>query len=81
LVALKQTRPATHILEERQKLFSLNGYGKFRLVLALIMPSPAYMRWRYHLKNYWFLPIYYLIRWGGILKDLIFTFKALLTTG
>jgi hypothetical protein len=41
LVALKQIRPATHILEEHQKLLSLNWYGKFRLVTALIIPFLA----------------------------------------
>jgi hypothetical protein len=69
LVALKQVKPATHILEEGLKLRSLNLYGKFRLVLALIAPSPAYMRWRYQLKTSWAIPAYYVIRWWGILKD------------
>ncbi len=73
LVALKQIRPATHILEEQQKLLSLNWYGRFRLVLALIAPSPAYMRWRYQLKSAWVLPAYYLFRWGVILKDAVRT--------
>jgi len=73
LVALKQIRPATHILEERQKLLSLNWYGRFRLVLALAFPSPAYMRWRYQFKNSWLLPAWYLFRWGVILKDVIRT--------
>ncbi len=69
LVGLMQIQPATHILEERQKLLSLNGVGRFRLILALILPAPAYMRWRYQLKSSWMLPAYYLIRWTGILKD------------
>lgn len=69
LVALKQTRPATHILEERLKLLSLNWVGRLRLVWALLLPSPAYMRWRYQFKEVWRLPGYYLLRWGGILKD------------
>ena len=73
LVALKQIRPATHILEEHQKLLSLNWYGKFRLVTALAFPTPAYMRWRYQLKNAWLLPAWYLIRWGGIFKDAVRT--------
>ena len=78
LVALLQNKSATHILEEYQKFLSLNGYGRIRLVLALIAPTPAYMRWRYQIKDSWRLPIYYLIRWGGILKDLFFTIIHLL---
>ncbi|MBI5965733.1 MAG: nucleotidyltransferase family protein [Chloroflexi bacterium] len=69
LIALLRNKPATHILEEQQKLLTLNWYGRFRLMLALIVPAPAYMRWRYQLKTSWVLPAYYLIRWWGILKD------------
>jgi hypothetical protein len=69
LVALKQTHPATHILEEYQKLLSLNWIGRFRLAHALIAPSPAYMRWRYHFKASWLLPAYYVFRWWEILID------------
>ncbi len=73
LVAVLQQRPATHMLEERQKLMALNGYGRFRLMMALIAPSPAYMRWRYQLQTPWSLPAYYLIRWLGIFKDALRT--------
>ena len=73
LVELKQIRPATHILAERQTLLSLNWYGRFRLVAALVFPSPSYMRWRYQLKTSWLLPPYYLFRWWGILKDAVRT--------
>jgi len=78
LVALKQTHPATHILAESQKLLSLNVYGRIRLVLALLIPSPAYMRWRYGLKSSWMLPVYYPFRWWGILKDAVRTVLSLL---
>ncbi len=73
LVELKQIPPATHILEERQKLLSLNTYGRFRLVAALIAPKPAYMLWRYQLKSSWLLPFYYFYRWWVILKDAVLT--------
>ena len=73
LVALLQNKPPTQILAERQKLLSLNWYGRFRLVTALFLPSPAYMRWRYQLKASWLLPAYYFMRWAGILKDALNT--------
>ncbi len=69
LVRRKQARPATRILEEHQKLLSLSRYGRIRLVWALLFPSLIYMRWRYGLKNSWTLPVWYLIRWAGILRD------------
>ena len=77
LIKLLQTQPATHILDERQKLLSLTWYGRIRLVLALIAPSPAYMRWRYQLKNAWALPAYYLYRWWGIFMDAVHTLISL----
>jgi hypothetical protein len=52
---------------------SLNRYGRIRLILALVAPTPAYMRWRYGLKSSWVLPAWYLFRWGGIFKDAVKT--------
>jgi hypothetical protein len=77
LVALMQIHPATHMLEERQKLMALNGYGRLRLALALIAPSPSYMRWRYQLQTSWVLPAYYIFRWWGIFKDVLHTIVSL----
>jgi len=78
LVALKQIQPSTLILGEHQQLLSMNWYGRFRLVLALIFPSPPYMRWRYKYQSIWVLPWYYLVRWAGILRDGIDTILALI---
>jgi hypothetical protein len=69
LVTRKLTRSATHTLEERQKLLELTGYARIRLFLALLVPSPGYMRWRYAIKNSWSMPAWYLVRWWGIIKD------------
>jgi len=69
VIALLQKQPGTHVLEEYQRLLRLNWYGRFRLVSALIAPSPAYMRWRYKLRTPWQLPAYHLIRWWGIFID------------
>lgn len=78
LVALKQKRPATHVLQEHQKLLSLNWHGRLRLLQALVVPSPAYMRWRYGLKSSWKLIIHYPLRWWGILMDAAKTVMELL---
>lgn len=66
-------RPLTHTLEEYQKLQSLSTYARLWLTLALLAPAPAYMRWRYGLKNNWALPAWYLYRWWGIFKDAVKT--------
>lgn len=73
LIELKQNRPATRVLEEYQQLSARKWYGKLIMMLGLIAPSPAYMRWRYGLKSDWALPGYYLYRWGGILRDAVQT--------
>ncbi len=73
LVMLMKNNPATHVMEEHQKLMSLNMYGRFRLLLALIFPTPKYMRWRYQLNSSWKLPAYYWIRWRGIFIDVFYT--------
>jgi hypothetical protein len=75
LVARTQTQPqpATRIIEEYQNLLALKWYGRIIVALALVAPSPAYMRWRYKFQSAWATPIYYLIRWAGIFKDAIRT--------
>jgi hypothetical protein len=77
-VAAMQDPPASHTLEEYQKLKSLHRHGRFKLTLALAVPSPAYMRWRYGLKTSWALPAWYLYRWWGILLDAVRTASHLL---
>jgi hypothetical protein len=78
LIEIYQGQPATHTLEEFQKLKFLDWRGRIRMLLALILPSPAYMRWRYQLRTFWALPFYYLYRWWGILKDAIPTVIVLM---
>ncbi len=73
-----QKAPATHTLEEYQKLKSLNAMGRLKMIQALVIPGPAYMRWRYRLKHSWILPIWYIYRWWGIFVDGIKTYFHLI---
>jgi hypothetical protein len=77
-IAEMKDRAVTRTLEEYQKFKSLKGKGRVKLVLGLAVPSPAYMRWRYGVKNLWTLPFWYLYRWWGILMDGIHTIFLLL---
>jgi hypothetical protein len=78
LIIKKETEAVTRTHAEYQTLLSLNWWGRIRLVLALLFPSPAYMRWRYELNSSWALSIYYPFRWWGIAKDAIHTLTELL---
>jgi hypothetical protein len=79
LITAYREYPATHTLEEFQKLKSLNWRARIKMILALVIPSPAYMRWRYNMVSSWVLPFYYFHRWLGILKDIIRTFITLIS--
>jgi len=69
LVARLQTKPATRFLEEKEKLATLNWPERLRVLVALIVPTPSYMKWRYQLTSSWSVPGYYVYRWWGILVD------------
>jgi hypothetical protein len=73
LIAAYHEVPETRTQEEYQKWKSLNWRGRVRMALALLFPSPAYMRWRYALESSVWIPAYYLYRWWGILKDTLRT--------
>ena len=73
LIALYQEQPATHTLEEYQKWKFLDWRGRIRMALALLIPSPGYMRWRYGLTTSRALPAFYLLRWRRIIKDAVKT--------
>lgn len=77
-VRQKQTQPATHTLLEYQKFQTLDWNGRFRFVLALAFPTPAYMRWRYGFQSSWLLPGFYLLRLIEIFKDGLLTLWVLL---
>lgn len=50
----------------------LNAYGwriRVQWILWLLCPNPAYLRWRYRLRNAWLIPFYYPYRWLDILGD------------
>lgn len=76
-----QTPPGTHTLEEYRKLKSLDLPGKLKSILGLVVPGPAYMRWRYGVKHSWTLPVWYLYRWWGIVLDGVGTLVYLAQRG
>jgi hypothetical protein len=69
LVRAKSVPPTTRVVEEQQSFMERKWFGKLIVILGLIFPSPAYMHWRYQLKNSWTLPLWYIHRWWGIFVD------------
>jgi hypothetical protein len=73
LVELKAETAPTRILGEWKKLRSLHWPGRLRLLIALVFPSPAYMRMRYQPRPAWIWPLYYIYRWVDIALDGLLT--------
>jgi hypothetical protein len=73
LVQRGQQRSRTRWELEVRKLLSLTWSARLALVAALIFPTPAYMRWRYHPHPEWLWPMYYPYRWGDVLVDFLKT--------
>ena len=69
LVDLKAEPAPTRTLGEWKKLSALGWGGRLRLLLALVFPAPAYMRWRYRPQPAWLWPLYYPYRWWDIARD------------
>ncbi len=66
LVKSKSKQSSSRILSEGKIIRSLKWPGRIRLVLALVFPGPAYMRWRYRPKPIWIWPLLYFYRWFDI---------------
>lgn len=67
----------TRTFETLQDLSSLTTPVRLRVLLALVFPSVAYMRWRYKPEPAWIWPICYVYRWADILNDGVRTLKGL----
>ena len=81
LVEANLQKAETHTLEELRKMQALNIAGKMGLLLSLLFPQPTYMYRRYQFRSPGLLPAYYLIRWWGILVDLLITMLSITTRG
>lgn len=51
-----------------REFLCLRATGRLRLLLAILFPTPAYMKWRYpNAHAVW--PLAYLYRWGGVARE------------
>ena len=47
----------------------LSTHDRLRMAWNILLPRPAYLRWRYHPRPAWLWPLWYPRRWGDILHD------------
>jgi len=73
LVKALRRQPLSHTEEEIQKWKTLRLNGKIQMARALVFPSAEYMRRRYQLTGKESLAPSYLMRWAGILRDILHT--------
>jgi hypothetical protein len=52
------------------RLASMTWPTRLKMAGSLLLPSPAYMRWRYGLHAWWQLPAVYLYRWFDIAREI-----------
>jgi len=50
-------------------LSNLRWGARLRMGLAVLFPSPAHLRWRYQPNPPWLLPLYYPVKWAGMIRD------------
>ncbi len=52
-----------------EKLLSLDWIGRLGLLRGLLLPTPAFVRWRYRPSPSWIWPFFYPYRWFDILRE------------
>jgi hypothetical protein len=65
----RKTRPQTRWEMVSDALASLNRHARLRLLLAYVIPSRTYVRWRYKPRPAWLWPLYYPYRWFDMLRE------------
>ena len=69
LVAFKQRFSGVRLLYDWYSLLALRGGSRWRYLLGMVFPQPAYVRWRYQPRPAWLWPIFYPYRWTRMLSE------------
>ena len=64
-------RPGTRWDRTKGRLRALPRRRRLHMFLALLIPPPRYVRWRYNVQRDWQLPFYYVYRWLDAAADVI----------
>ena len=65
----RKARPQTRGERVSDVLTSFSWPARLRILLANVIPSPAYVRWRYKPRPAWLWPLCYPYRWLDILRE------------
>jgi hypothetical protein len=75
LVQRKDSEKATLAMNDFGRMLSLEKWERVRFAIAIVLPSRAYIHWRYNPKPTWIWPLCYLYRWFRMLREAIKTLK------
>jgi hypothetical protein len=78
LIRRKSSSLQTSATYKLDRLLTLDLIDGLKYAIATVLPSPAYMRWRYRPKPGWFWPLYYPYRWFRMLREVIYTISKIL---
>lgn len=73
LVRRRAARLQTRATNLFSRVASLGWPGRLRLIRSVVLPSPAYVRWRYEPQPSWLWPLCYPYRWLDIVQEGIST--------
>jgi hypothetical protein len=77
-IGQEASRPRTKA-EGVWEIASFLGHGEqIKYAIAMLIPSPQYIRWRYEPNPTWLWPLYYPYRWMRMVKEAILTFSELI---
>ena len=69
LVTFKQRFSGVRLLYDWYSLLALRGWVRWRYLLGMVFPQPAYVRWRYQPRPSWLWPFYYPYRWTRMFAE------------
>jgi hypothetical protein len=65
----RDAQPRYHARATLDTLANYRPAARLPVLLAMLFPSPAHMRWRYRPHPSWLWPLYYPVKWAGMLRD------------
>ena len=78
LVQMKSSQIRSSAMYDWEQLTTLNSLGRLGYTIAIVLPSPSYIYWRYKPRPGWLWPLYYPYRWLRMLREVLSTISSLI---